>query len=174
MAMLSMNALARSVRTVTAASLITASSVLWSAAQAGGLFTEMAGSWRGEGSVTWSTGETEILRCLATYEVDAEGNKIEQDMTCATDTTKLVVKSTISFRPAAGAIVGTWSERTYGVNGRVSGSASQGKINALVQSGDKKFTARVAVITRGKEQTVTISPQDIELAEVSVVLRKSG
>jgi hypothetical protein len=56
----------------------------------------------------------------------------------------------------------------------VSGSASQGKINALVQSGDKKFTARVAVITRGKEQTVTISPQNVELAEVSVVLRKSG
>ena len=144
------------------------------AANAAGLFANMAGSWRGEGWVTWSTGETEILRCTATYEVEDEGNKIEQNLTCATDTTKLIVKSTISFRPAAGAIVGTWSETTYGVNGRVSGSASQGRIQALVQSGDKKFTARVAVITRGEEQTVTISPQEIELAEVSVTLKKTG
>ena len=144
------------------------------AANAAGLFADMAGSWRGEGWVTWSTGETEILRCTATYEVTDEGNKIVQNLTCATDTTKLVVKSTISFRPAAGAIVGTWSETTYGVNGRVSGSASQGKIQALVQSGDKKFTARVSVTTRGGEQTVTISPQNIELAEVSVTLKKTG
>ena len=144
------------------------------AASAAGLFAEMAGSWRGEGWVTWSTGETEILRCTATYEVADDGNKIDQNLTCATDTTKLIVKSTISFRPAAGAIVGTWSETTYGVNGRVSGSASEGRIQALVQSGDKKFTARVSVTTRGGEQTVTISPQNIELAEVSVTLKKTG
>ena len=162
-------------RQLGAAACIAASVVLGAqAASAAGLFTDMAGSWRGEGWVTWSTGETEILRCTATYEVEDEGNKIEQNLTCATDTTKLVVKSTISFRPAAGAIVGTWSETTYGVNGRVSGSASQGRIQALVQSGDKKFTARVNVTTRGGEQTVTISPQNIELAEVSVTLKKTG
>ena len=65
-------------------------------------------------------------------------------------------------------------ETSYGINGCVTGSASPGKIQALVQSTDKRFNARVNVTTRGGEQTVTISPQDIDVAEVEVTLRRTG
>jgi len=139
-----------------------------------GLFTNMAGKWRGDGSLSWTTGEVERIRCQATYEVEGDGNKITQSLTCATDSTKLVVKSTITYRPAAGAIVGDWREATYGINGRVSGSASAGRIRALVQSGDKNFTARVTVVTRGREQDVLIRPENFNVTEVAVKLRKTG
>ena len=139
-----------------------------------GLFAGMAGKWRGDGSLSWTTGEVERIRCQATYEVEEDGNKITQNLTCATDSTKLVVKSTITYRPAAGAIIGDWREATYGINGRVSGSASAGSIKALVQSGDKDFTARVTVLTRGSEQDVLIRPENFNVTEVTVKLRKTG
>jgi hypothetical protein len=140
---------------------------------AGGLFDGLAGAWRGDGSISWSTGETERIRCTATYEVTLEGNKLVQNLTCATDSTRLIVKSDIRYNPSAGAISGTWAETTYGVNGRVSGSASASSIKALVQSGDRRFTARVNVATNGDNQTVSIT-SDLELREVNVKMQRRG
>jgi hypothetical protein len=147
-------------------------SMLMPDARAAGLFGAMAGSWRGDGSIEWNTGERERMRCTAKYEVEREGNRIKQDLTCATDSTRLVVKSTITFNPAAGAITGTWSETSYGINGVVSGTASTGSVKALVRSTDNRFRARVTVITAGKEQSVSIVPEGIDVDNVSVKLRR--
>jgi hypothetical protein len=143
-------------------------------AVASGLFSGLAGTWRGDGSIGWSTGETERIRCNATYEVERDGNKLIQNLNCATDTTKLTVKSDINFNPAAGAITGTWTETNYGINGSVSGRANASTINAMVQSLDKRFTARVTVVTRGTNQTVTIAPEGIEVTQVSVNLKRTS
>jgi hypothetical protein len=43
-----------------------------------------------------------------------------------------------------------------------------------VASGDKRFTARVTVVTSGSNQTVTITPQGLEVTEVSVKLKRTG
>jgi hypothetical protein len=59
-----------------------------------GLFSGMEGSWRGEGSLKWSTGENERMRCTAKYEVVNEGNTLIQNLTCATDSTRLLVSLT--------------------------------------------------------------------------------
>ncbi len=161
-------------RTVVAAAFLVAS---WATTAPGvaaaGLFTNLAGSWRGDGSIGWSTGETERIRCTAIYEVERDGNKLLQNLTCATDSTRLIIKSDITYNPSAGAISGTWTETSYGVNGRVTGSANAAKIQAIVQSTDKRFTARVTVVTRGDVQTVTIT-SDLELKEVSVELRRTS
>ena len=143
-------------------------------AAAAGLFEGMAGAWRGDGSIAWTTGETERLRCQAKYEVERDGNRITQNLTCATDSTRLVVKSTITFNPDAGAITGNWSETSYGINGYVSGTASTGSVKAVVKSTDNRFKARVTVTTRGSDQTVTIAPEGIDVTDVSVKLRRGG
>jgi hypothetical protein len=114
-------------------------------AAAAGLFVGMEGSWRGEGTIDWKTGETERMRCTAKYEVENEGNKLIQSLTCATDSTRLVIKSTINYNPAAGAVTGTWSETSYGITGFVTGNAAPGKVQAQVKSADNRFTARVNV-----------------------------
>lgn len=143
-------------------------------AAAAGIFAGMAGSWRGDGSINWTTGETERLRCTAKYKVEREGNRIVQDLTCATDSTRLVIKSTITYNPDAGAITGNWSETSYGINGYVSGTASTNSVKAMVKSTDNRFKARVTVVTRGSEQSVSIVPEGIDVTEVSVKLRRTG
>jgi predicted methyltransferase MtxX (methanogen marker protein 4) len=143
-------------------------------AAADGLFSGMEGAWKGDGSIAWSTGETERMRCTAKYKVEKEGNRITQNLTCATDSTRLIIKSTITFNPDAGAITGDWSETSYGINGYVSGTASTGSVKALVKSTDNRFNARVTVVTRGSDQTVSIVPQGIDVTEVSVKLRRTG
>jgi hypothetical protein len=141
-------------------------------AVAAGLFEGMEGAWRGDGSISWTTGEIERMRCNAKYEVEREGNRITQNLTCATDSTRLVIKSTITFNPDAGAITGNWSETSYGINGYVSGTASTGSVKALVKSTDNRFRARVNVTTKGDEQTVSIIPEGIDVTDVSVTLRR--
>ncbi len=160
--------------TIAAALLVSCWATSAPGALAAGLFSGLAGSWKGEGSIGWSTGETEHLRCTATYEVEGSGNKLTQNLTCATDSARLIIKSDISYNPDAGAISGTWMETSYGINGRVTGSATASKIQAIVQSSDKRFTARVSVVTQGATQTVTITPENIEVTQVSVKLRRGG
>ncbi len=161
-------------RTKVAAALLVAScATAVPSAVAAGLFAGLSGSWRGDGSIAWSTGETERIRCTAVYEVEKEGNQLIQTLTCATDSTRLIVKSDITYNPDAGAISGTWVETSYGVSGRVTGSANAARIQAVVQSADRRFTARVTVATRGDTQTVKIT-SDLELQEVNVQLKRTG
>lgn len=143
-------------------------------AVAAGIFVGMEGSWRGEGTIDWKTGETERMRCTAKYEVEKEGNKITQNLTCATDSTRLVIKSTITYNPDAGAVTGNWAETSYGITGNVTGNAGPGRVQAQVKSSDNRFTARVDVTMRGSEQTVSIRPQNFDVTEVAVTLRRSG
>jgi hypothetical protein len=141
---------------------------------ASGLFDGMEGSWRGEGSLKWSTGENERMRCVAKYQVEKEGNKLVQDLTCATDSTRLVVKSDITYKPDAGVITGSWSEKGYGINGWVTGSASAGSIKANVESRDKSFYAEVGIVMQGADQLVTIVPRNIDVTEVSVTMQRAN
>lgn len=158
-----------------AAALLLSASVAGQApATAAGLFAGMAGSWRGDGTINWKTGETERLRCNATYKVEGDGNKLVQNLTCATDSTRLVIKSTINYNPDAGAVTGSWAETSYGITGFVTGRAAPGNVQAQVKSADNRFNARVSVQTRGSQQTVSIKPQDFDVTEVAVTLRKTG
>jgi hypothetical protein len=135
----------------------------------------MAGSWAGEGSLKWSTGEVEPLRCRATYQVTNDGNKLVQDLACATPSGRLLIKSDITYKPDAGVITGTWAETSYGMGGWVRGNASSGNIQAIVESGNKSFSARVSVILQNSmEQVVTIIPENLDVTEVAVTLRRIG
>jgi hypothetical protein len=153
---------------------VTAWLALGQPAGAAGLFVGMEGSWRGEGTIDWKTGETERMRCTAKYEVASDGNKLTQNMTCATDSTRLVIKSTIKYNPDAGAVTGDWAETSYGITGFVTGNAGPGKVQAQVKSADNRFTARVNVTLRGDEQDVSILPRNFDVTEVAVTLRRAG
>ena len=141
---------------------------------ASGMFTGMEGSWRGQGLLKWSTGENESMRCVAKYQVEKDGNKLVQNLTCATDSIRLVVRSDITYRPDAGVIIGSWSEKGYGINGQVTGSATVGSIKANVESSDKRFYAAVGIVMQGFEQIVTIVPRNIDVTEVLVTMQRSN
>jgi hypothetical protein len=141
-------------------------------ASSAGVFSGLDGSWRGDGSIRWRSGETERIRCQGTYEVDRSGNRLEQHLTCASDAMKLNITSSIVYNPEAGVITGSWNEGSHNVGGWVSGNASPTAIDALVQSSDKKFSSKVSVVTRGQQQTVSIVPQGLDVTAVTVALRR--
>jgi hypothetical protein len=141
-------------------------------AAAAGLFSGLAGSWAGDGTLKLAGGSSEALRCRATYEVENDGNKLKQELKCASDSYSLTVESDVTYNPDAGVITGTWLETGYATGGFVSGRASSGQIQAWVQG--NSFSAQVAIVTSSGQQVVTIRPQNTAVTEVSVTMRRSG
>lgn len=141
------------------------------AAQAApGPFAKFGGSWTGSGTIKLAGGTSERIRCKAIYVVEEGGNRLGQEMTCASDSYKLKVTSDLAYKQAAGVITGTWLEATYSTSGFVSGRATEREIKARVEG--KNFYAEIGVLTNGNEQSVTIRPRAMDVEEVSVKLQR--
>ena len=134
-----------------AAALLVALSAPPSYAQSGP-FAGMAGNWSGGGTVTLDDGSTERIRCRATYAVGAGGNGLNQSLTCASDSYKFDLKSNVIAE--RGALSGTWSESSRGVNGNLEGRGSSGNFQVVASA--PGFTANLSLTTRGNKQSVVI------------------
>ncbi len=66
-----------------------------------GAFAGMAGNWSGGGTITLDDGSSERIRCRATYAVRADGNGLNQTLTCASDSYKFNLASDVIARGAA-------------------------------------------------------------------------
>jgi len=98
-----------------------------------GPFAGMAGNWSGGGTVTLDDGSAERIRCRATYAVGAGGNGLNQNLTCASDSYKFNLSSNVVAE--GGALSGTWSESSRGINGNVEGRASGGNFQLVALVG---------------------------------------
>jgi len=130
----------------------------------------LSGSWSGNGTILLSGGESERIRCRASYAVEG-GTKMQQKLRCASDSYLFEVESAVSYNEAAGVITGTWKETTRNVGGRVSGPAREGRLLARVDGGT--FTADMEVKTDGDKQTVTIRAVNADVTEVAIDLTRS-
>lgn len=135
-----------------------------------GLFTGLSGAWSGGGTLTTSDGQTERLRCRATYAVQAAGDQLQQTLRCASDTYRFDISSNVESN-GGGAISGTWNESTRNVRGNLAGRARGGQIQAKVEAAG--FSASLAVNTQGERQSVAIRSPGHELESVAVTLNKS-
>ena len=117
-----------------------------------GPFAGMAGNWSGGGTVTLDDGSTERIRCRATYAVGAGGNGLNQSLTCASDSYKFNLSSNVLAE--GGALSGTWSESSRGINGNLEGRGSNGNFQVVASA--PGFTASIALTTRGNKQSVVI------------------
>jgi hypothetical protein len=143
------------------------------AAAAAGIFQQMTGTWRGNGSIKWYDGQNESLRCTATNEVKDDGNKLNQVLKCASRDNNLNIITDLSYRSAAGVVVGNWRETNFKWGGHISGTANARRINARVSMTDGNVSVRISVVTNGGQQTVTLSITSPEgLTEISAQMRK--
>jgi hypothetical protein len=133
-----------------------------------GPFVNLAGNWAGNGTIAISNGTKERIRCKATYDVKNDGNKLQQQLRCASDSYKFDVNSNIEF--SNGAVNGSWTELTRNAYGKLTGLADATRISGGVDG--TVFSASVAVITRGTKQTVTIKPVGQDVSEVNISLSK--
>jgi hypothetical protein len=146
-------------------------------AAAAGIFAAMGGAWQGDGSITWYTGETERLHCKATNDIAEDGYKIGQTLICANASLgePWKITSSLSYREAAGVVVGSWSESKYGMAGNLSGRASVSKIDARVRvASNSNVSVQVIVTTNGNQQKVVMKVTSPEgLTEIAVDMRKA-
>jgi hypothetical protein len=117
-----------------------------------GPFTGLAGNWSGGGTITLDDGSSERIRCRATYAVGAGGNGLNQTLTCASDSYKFNLSSNVVSN--GGAITGTWTESSRGINGNIEGRAGTGTFHVVASSAG--FTADLVLTTRGNKQSVVI------------------
>lgn len=120
-----------------------------------GPFAGLAGNWSGGGTVTLDDGSSERLRCRATYAVGAGGNGLNQSLTCASDSYKFNLSSNVIAQ--GGALSGTWSESSRGVNGTLEGRGSNGNFQVLATAAG--FSANLSLTTHGNRQSVTIKSE---------------
>jgi hypothetical protein len=130
--------------------------------------SDMAGSWFGGGRVYLSNGSNERITCRATYDVSEEGRTLQQHLLCASDSYRFDIGSRVT--EDQGRILGTWSEATRNVSGNVNGVARGGQVWADVNGNG--FQARLALVTSGNSQRVTITPNGSDVREVTVALRR--
>lgn len=135
-------------------------------------FVGLAGSWSGTGTIRLASGDSERIRCRATYRVGDSGLSLQQDLRCASDSYRFDVESEITYNADAGRVSGIWAETNYSAGGFLSGSVRGGQIEARVEG--RSFSAAVAVTTNGNQQSVTIRPQGTDVTEVAVTMRRTG
>jgi hypothetical protein len=86
---------------------------------------------------------------------------MRQHLRCASASSAFDVQSDVGYQ--GGAISGTWSETMRNLTGRVSGTASRGRVSAQVSGG--LFAASLSLVTNGNLQKVTIVPQGSDVRE---------
>jgi len=134
------------------------------------LFNNMSGTWTGTGLVTLAGGDKERIRCRVTYIVSEPGDRVEQDLRCASDSYKFELMCDITY--ANGYITGRWNEKTQRQSGTISGSASLGLIEALAETSG--FSAFFTMVTRGDQQSVKIRSESQQISDVTITLRRTG
>ncbi len=140
------------------------------AGAAGGPFSDLAGYWSGEGTISVASGANERIRCKVTYAVDASGDSLNQTLRCASDSYKLEISSNVVA--SGGSVSGTWSEATRSATGNIQGRISGGQVSGTIVG--VGFTAGLSLSTRGRTQSVTIRPTgSTDIRDVTITMRKS-
>ena len=136
----------------------------------GGPFQGLEGIWGGNGTVTYSSGTKERLRCRVQYTMAGNEDSLSQSMRCASDSYKFQINAI--YIHENGNITGNWDEKTLDISGTITGNASTGHIAAALHG--PGFLADVLVYTNGNAQTVTIASEGHEIRQVAIEVRKSG
>ena len=122
-------------------------------AHAEGSFDGFAGRWSGNGNINFTSGATELVRCIATYFPSSNGASLKVNIRCASPGLKIDVKG--SLESAGGKLRGSFEERTYNASGSISGTVSQGNIEARIIGQD--WSSSLSVKNYG--EAVVLTPQ---------------
>ncbi|MEZ5907870.1 MAG: hypothetical protein R3D31_03630 [Hyphomicrobiaceae bacterium] len=143
--------------------------LVWPHAAEAALLKDLTGRWSGVGTVTYNSGSTERLRCVATYSVSG-GTRLRQNLRCVIGGGGDGFHVTGAMNARGSRLSGSWSELTRSASGSVSGRFG-GSGMQLAISGDL-FSASMAVQVNGCRQSVNISWNGLNIRRISIGLRK--
>jgi hypothetical protein len=131
-------------------------------------FAGLAGAWSGSGHIRLDQGQSEAIRCSATYIPRGGGTALGLSLRCASASGRVELRASLSA--SGGHVSGSWEERTYNLSGRVSGSASGGTLRLSITGG---ISGSMTVTTSGGSQSISVRT-DSAIRGVSVSLRRSN
>ncbi len=135
-----------------------------STASASEAFDSLKGSWSGGGSVSFSSGETEKLRCTARY--SGGGSNLAFNMKCASTSAQINLSGDLS---GGNKVSGSWNESSYGLSGGASGSASGNSVRVKISGGANGY---LTLNVSGSRHTVALSTQGSPISGVNVSLNR--
>jgi hypothetical protein len=135
-------------------------------------FDRLAGQWSGAGTIQMSDGNSEALRCRASYDVLSEGAGVQLAIRCAGQSYSFDLRS--SAQHEGGKITGVWNESTLNTGGQLSGSAKGDSIRIMANG--QAFSAALTLVTNGNKQSVTIKSQqpNSKVVGATMTLSRSG
>lgn len=133
-----------------------------------GVFAAFSGSWSGSGQLRLEGGQRESIRCSASYVPRSGGAALGLSLRCASPSGRVELRA--SLTSSGGRVSGSWEERSYGVAGQLSGSASAGTLRLAFSGGG--ISGSMTVTTSGGSQSISMR-MDSALQGVSVNLRRN-
>jgi hypothetical protein len=164
---MSRRARAASTAAMAAAALLLASPLSVAVADRASL-DHLPGRWSGWGAVTHASGQSEQVKCVATYALADRGALLEQNLRCASASYKIDAVASLSIDGET--VRGQWQERTNAASGSVSGRVTGSGFSLSIQG--EHFTAVMAVSTSSCKQSINIAPQGVEIQRIAIGLEK--
>jgi hypothetical protein len=134
----------------------------------GSPFKELPGRWVGEGRIGLKDGQTEQVKCRATYFLAEGADKLKQNIRCASASGKIEVKSVVTH--SGGKLSGTWNELVYNLGGNLGGEVTPRGFRINVRGSG--LTANMEVIVYEGRQIVEIQFFDSTLRGLTLILQK--
>lgn len=128
----------------------------------------LPGRWSGPGNIVMTNGETERMRCVATYFVDGGGGAVKQNLRCAGQGYK--IDAVTNLQVANGRVSGGWEERTWDTKGSIKGDVKDDGFTLTIDG--PGFSAAMAVKTTNCSQSINITPRGNAVARISMNLGK--
>jgi hypothetical protein len=130
-------------------------------------FAALIGWWNGEGKLGFKDGQTEVVKCRATY-LAGDAGKLDQTIRCAAASGAIEVRASVA--EAEGKLTGTWVERVHNLSGDIAGEVTPRGFRVRVSG--SQMTAGMDIMVRGERQIVEIHFYDSTLVGLTLLLQK--
>jgi len=122
-----------------------------------GPFSDLVGSWTGNGTLRPSNGAAERIRCKANYRpLGSSQHEIDLQLRCASDSYNFDLAGTFTA-DERNQVSGRWTERSRNIGGTAVGNARGDRLQLHVES--SAFSADLVMVTRNRRQSVTLDSQ---------------
>ena len=126
----------------------------------------LAGSWRGGGTLSFESGESESISCNGYYK---GGSNFSVVIRCKGTSSNFELRSKLDS--SGDKVSGSWEERTYNATGDAQGTASAGKLNVQF-SGSLKGSLEMSFTSSSQSVSVSVDTKGAGIKGVRVSLNR--
>ena len=155
----------RTVLAFFSATIISAQLSIASLAQAPDPFTDLRGSWGGNGTMTMTDGAKERLACSANY--SGSSSQLRLSIKCKNNKRNIDMNGQLSAN--SGKLLGTWEEKSFKAIGSISGIVDGNKIKFYIGG---NVIGSMLVTYSKTSQNVVIRATGITLKDVTIKLKR--